>query len=234
MRDWKSLIEQRLAKLKLPKSEREEVVTELAAHLEDLSEDEKARGVRETESTVNALYESTDWRKLARGVQKSKRDNYTLNSRSKTFWLPALVTLGAAEIFWAVLMRSALYERLSSSGVQPAALLFATLPFIGALGAYLSRRGGGKRFARMIAGIFPLVVMFGVLAIVLFANFITGRAPFAGYQHLHRWIFLFVAALLPILAALVGTLPFLRGPNAQNAPRQDNESEQGGAPCGNR
>jgi hypothetical protein len=233
MRDWKSLIEKRLAKLKLPKSEREEIITELAAHLEDLSEDEKIRGVLETESTAKDLYESTDWRKLAHGVQKSKRDRYALNSRSKTFWLPALITLSAAEFFWAVLMRSALYERLSSSGV-PKVLFFATLPFIGALGAYLSRRGGGKRFARMIAGVFPLIVMFGVLAIVFFVNFITGQTPFTGYQHLHGWIFLFVAAFLPILASLAGTLPFLRGSDAQNSPHQHNDSDERGEPCGDR
>ncbi len=234
MHDWKSLIEQRVAKLKLPESQREEVVNELAAHLEDLSDEENARGVCETESTAKELYESTDWRKLARGVQKSKRDNYTLNRRSRTFWLPALITLSAAELFWAILMHSALYERLSSSRVQPALLFFATLPFVGALGAYLSRRGGGKRAARMIAGVFPLIVMLGVLATVFCTNFITGRMPFAGYEHLRGWIFLFVAALLPTLASLAGTLPFLGGADAQNSSRHDNNSEEDGEPCGNR
>src|SRR5580700_9343574 len=104
MRDWKLLIEQRLAKLKLPKSQRDEVITELAAHLEDLSDEEKSHGIPESGSAVKAAYESTDWRKLARDVQKSKRDNYTLNSRSRTFWLPALITLTSAEFFWATLM----------------------------------------------------------------------------------------------------------------------------------
>lgn len=223
MPNWKSLIERRLGKLKLPKSEREEVVNELAAHLEDLAEHENARGMCETESTAASHYESTDWSKLAHNIQRSKRDDFALNSRSRTFWLPALVTLTAVQIFWAILISNP-YSPLSSPTAMPRPAIFlAALPLFGAIGAYLSRRGGGKRVARIAAGIFPLLVIFAMMAVIFFANFVTGRAPFAGYQHLHGWILLFVGAVAPTLVLLVGTLPFMR-----------NNSNQGGDPCGNR
>jgi hypothetical protein len=232
MRDWKALIEQRLAKLKLPKSQREEVVNELAAHLEDLSEEEKARGVCENESTAKIVYESTDWRKLARDVRKSKRDNYTLNSRSRTFWLPALITLAAAEIFWAILMRRAFFgfPRI----VHQPLLFLATLPLFGALGAYTSKRGGGGLIARMTAGVFPVMAMFGTLAVIIFGDFVRNHREFKGVQHWGPWFALPTVILLPILASLAGTLPFLFGSDAQNSSRPHNNSEEGGEPCGNR
>lgn len=211
MRDWNSLIERRLGKLKLPKSQREEVTKELAAHLEDLSEDENTSGIRESESTAATDYESTDWSNLANDIQKSKRGNYFLNSRSKTFWLPALVTLTAVQIFWAILISNS-FSTLASLVEVPRPIIFlAALPLFGAIGAYLSRRGGGNRTARIVAGIFPWLVIFALMAAIFFANFLTGHAPFAGYQHLHGWILLFAAALVPTLALLIGALPFTRG-----------------------
>jgi hypothetical protein len=232
MPNWKSLIERRLGKLKLPKSQREEVVNELAAHLEDLAEDEKARDACETESTVNALYESTDWPKLARKIQKSKRDNYTLNSRSRAFWLPALITLTAAEFFWAILMRRAFFG--FPKIVHQPLLFLATLPLFGALGAYTSKRGGGGRVARMAAGVFPVIAMFGVLAVIILGEFVTDRRAFKGVQHWGGWFVPLFVILLPILASLVGTLPFLSGASAQTSLHHHNNSDQGGEPCGNR
>jgi hypothetical protein len=232
MRDWKSLIEQRLAKLKLPKSERDEVIAELAAHLEDLSEEEKDSGSSESESIIKAVDESTDWQKLARGVQRSKRDDYTLNRRSRTFWLPALITLSVAEIFWAILMRRAFFgfPRI----VHQPLLFLATLPLFGALGAYTSKRGGGGLIARMTAGVFPAITMFVVLSVAIFGDFVRNHREFKGMQHRGDWFVLPTLILLPILASLAGTLPFLFGSDAQNLPLHDNNSEEGGEPCDNR
>jgi hypothetical protein len=232
MRDWKSLIEQRLGKLKLPKSQREEVVNELAAHLEDLTEDEKACGFCDTGSTVKALCESTDWPNLARKIQKSKRDSYALNQRSRTFWLPALITLSGAEFFWAILMRRAFFgfPRI----VHQPILFLATLPLIGALGACTSKRGGGGRIARMAAGVFPVITMFGVLTVIIVGEFVTNRGAFKGVQHWGPWFVLPTVILLPILASLAGTLPFMRDANKQSSPHESNNSNQDGEPCGNR
>jgi hypothetical protein len=234
MRDWKSLIEKRLGKSRLPKAQREEVVNELAAHLEDLADDENARGVRETESIAAIQYESTDWSNLARKIQRSKRDGHALNSRSRTFWLPAFVTLTAVQIFWAMLISNFFYPLASPLAVPRSVIFLAALPLFGAIGAYLSRRGGGNRIARIAAGIFPLLVILAVMSVILFANFVTGRVPFAGYQHPRGWILLLTSALVPTLALLVGTLPFLRTTDAQKSSHHCNNSGEDGKPCENR
>jgi hypothetical protein len=234
MHDWKSLVEQRLAKLNLSKSQREEVVNELAAHLEDLADDESARGVRETESIASIHYESTDWSNLARKIQRSKRDGRALNSRSRTFWLPAFVTLTAVQIFWAILISNLFCPLASPLAVPRSVIFLAALPLFGAIGAYLSRRGGGNRIARIAAGIFPLLVILAVMSVILFANFVTGRAPFAGYQHLHGWILLLTSVLVPTLALLVGTLPFMQDVATQKSAHHHNNSGEDGEPCGNR
>jgi len=44
------------------------------------------------------------------------------------------------------------------------------LPFCGALGAIISRRNGGTRLDRMIAGAFPAVILFSVLVLIFFAG----------------------------------------------------------------
>lgn len=233
MPDWKSLIERRLAKLKLPKSEREEVVAELAAHLEDLSEEEKARRAYGTESTAKALYESTDWRKLARRVQKSKRDRYALNSRSKIFWLPALVSLGTVETSWAILMRTSLNIRLFSIGVKPSVAYLLVLATFGAFGAYLSRRNCGGRTARIAAGIFPSVVTFGIFAVIFFANAVTGHPAFVGSELLRNWISVLIALFAPCVASLIGTLPFMRNTEIRKSSNQSNGQNGSGELCGN-
>jgi hypothetical protein len=233
MRDWKPLVEQRLDKLKLPKSQREEFVSELAAHLEDLTEDERQHGARDILSTANDLYETTDWMVLARRVQKFKRNRYALNDRSKTFWLPALVSLSAVEFSWAILMRSSLNERLLLIATKPSLAYLFTLAVSGALGAYLSRRNCGGRAARIAAGIFPPVATVAIFMVIFSVNVVSGHRAFVGSQQLHNWIPLLIALLAPCAASLVGTLPFMRNAKIRRPSHQSNGRNGCGELCAN-
>lgn len=233
MRDWKSLVEQRLGKLKLTKSQCEEVINELSAHLEDLDEDAKLNGAGDPLSTANDLYEMTDWTALAHRVQKSKRDRYALNARSKMFWLPALVSLGAVEISWAILMRSSLSVHLLSIGVKPSLAYLLALTLFGGLGAYLSRRNYGGRAARIAAGIFPSLVTIGIFALIFFVNAVSGHRAFVGSQLLHNWISVSIALFVLCLASLIGTLPFMKNTEIRESPNQSNGQNGLGELCGN-
>jgi hypothetical protein len=233
MRDWKSLIEQQLAKLKLSESKREEVITELAAHLEDLSEDAKQHGPCDTLPTADDLYEMTDWMVLARRIQKSKRDGYALNSRSKTFWLPALATLGAVEISSAILMRSPLNERLLSMGVKPSLAYLLALAVFGALGAYLSRRNCGGRATRIAAGIFPPVVTLCIFVVIFSVNAVSGHRAFVGSHLLRNWISVLIALFAPCLASLMGALLFMRNTEIRKSSDQSNGRNGRDELCGN-
>lgn len=208
MRDWKSLIDRRLSKLKLPENQRDEVVAELAAHLEDLSEDEKGQADREQEGPATAAYETTDWSRLASKLQRLKRNQFSLNGRSKAFWVPAFVTFAAMQMCWTILARTTLYERISSIGVHPALVSLIALPFFGALGAYLSRRGGGRNLARITAGVFPAIAMFCLMAVIFPISLVVDHSHVAAH-----WMRISLMLLASVgasgLALLVGTLPFL-------------------------
>lgn len=80
------------------------------------------------------------------------------------------------------------------------------LPFCGAAGAFLSRRAGGRRPARLAAGLFPWMALF---CLVLFLTLAGQIVPFK-----HQW-FAFVTELLfvsvpPAMALLLGIMPFLK------------------------
>jgi hypothetical protein len=221
MRDWRSLIEQRLRRLKLSKNQRQEIVTELAAHLEDLTENEKQLGSSDPELIAVDLFDATDWPRLARAILNARRGDRSLK-RSRTFWLPALVTLTAAQILWAVVMRNSLYERLFPVTVQPSLVYFAALPLFGALGAYLSRRAGGARIARISAAVFPSIVMPGLIAGIFLLDLVMGRQTFMLAHRFRTWISVLIAVIVPGLALLAGSLPFLWNLHARESSPEPN------------
>ena len=67
MPDWKKLVEQRLTTLNLPPCAKEEVVAELAAHLED-----SASANRTTNEPESKAIAHTPWCKLAHAIEQSK------------------------------------------------------------------------------------------------------------------------------------------------------------------
>jgi hypothetical protein len=221
MRDWNSLVEQRLGNLKLPEAQREEVVAELAAHLEDLGEEKSEQEVFKQEPTATALYETTDWSRLTRNIQNAKQEPFFMNNRSRSFWLPALVTFFSMQISWAILVRTSLYERMSSSSVHPLFVFLGALPFFGALGAYLSRRGGGNRVVRMAVGVFPSVAMFCLMALIFPVGLLVDQ-PSVSAHWARICISILIAAVVSGLALLVGTLPFLGNSESQELLHQRN------------
>ena len=101
-----------------------------------------------------------------------------MNHRTKTFWLPALISLVAAMALLMISTQIALQPRVlaepvvtlrtSTTSYSFAAYLpwLILLPFCGAAGAYLSRRAGGQPALRLVAGLFPVVVLFGLVTVL--------------------------------------------------------------------
>jgi len=133
----------------------------------------------------------------------------TMNTRTATFWLPALISLTAA---MACLTISTLIGRqprflarnLSTLVVYLPWLLM--LPFCGAAGAYLSRRSGGERLTCLAAGLFPVIAL---TALVVFLTLI-GKFVFAEPHWLHFSAAVLLGGVLPALALLVGAGPFAK------------------------
>lgn len=143
-----------------------------------------------------------------------------MNHRTKTLWLPALISLTAAMIFMMVSTLIALQPQFlaglfvnvhtttPSTNYPVAAYIpwLLLLPFCGAAGAYLSRRAGGQCSARLSAGLFPWLALFGLIG---FLTLIGQIVPFQ-----HEWV-RFVTGLLlvsvpPGIALFLGVIPFLK------------------------
>lgn len=164
MRDWQELVRQRLAGLELHPPEREEVHAELAAHLEESYETLCGQGLGETEAARRTFEQVSNWHELQRKISAAKRREYPMKRRVQQLWIPGFLTLILSVVFQMMLQKLGFRVRIVGGG--PNAILFyvpwlAALPFIGALGAYLSSRAGGSRETMVFASVFPVVAFAG-------------------------------------------------------------------------
>jgi hypothetical protein len=80
----------------------------------------------------------------------------------------------------------------------------------GALGAYLSRRGGGERRARLVAGVFPALMFLCSLSFVGVTAVFVEHNQFVLDHPLYFATMIFPWVIFPGLALALGVLPFLR------------------------
>src|SRR5438874_8526280 len=166
MHDWQQLVRTKLADLALEHDDAAQVVEELAAHLEDKYVALLRAGLSEEDALRGALAEVTDWRKLKRKIESSRKKELLMPKRVAQFWFPAFVTLLLSMVFLALiqLFGPNPWLRPVTHGwrfVAPVVLVYITwlltLPFIGAIGAYLSNRFGGRPRAVLSSVIFPVL-----------------------------------------------------------------------------
>lgn len=220
MPDWKKLVREHMESNRRPLESCEEVVSELGAHLEEAYENARAAGLTETEALKRALQEVGDWRVLAKNISRATRQEEKLmNHRTKSLWLPALTSLAAASLFLLVLTRISLQPQnlvRLNSGLGRSFYLgwLCAQVWFGALGAFLSRRAGGTRTARVVAGTFPAIVLFALWALVIPASAIVERNLFVLHHRFYYALGIFVWVVPPAIALLLGAAPFLKEPHA--------------------
>jgi hypothetical protein len=203
----------------------EEIINELACHLEDLYEDLVRQGKSESEAAQFALSTAADWDETRREIQVAANEEVIMNYRAKTLWLPGMCTSALA----GVLLR--LFEIRSA----PAPYVFwvwqgislvlywrwlLCLPLVGALGAYWSRRAGGKLLDRLLAAsLYPLG-----LTCALALTFIIGlvlrldsRVPLS-IKLVALGAYIVGWGIAPFIPLLLGALPFLRGDAGESRP----------------
>lgn len=143
-----------------------------------------------------------------------------MNYRVRTFWFPALVSLALAMLCLSISTLAGLRPSIVAHGV---AVLVAYIPWIlllptcGALGAYLSRRGGGAVWTRIAVAVFPVSAMSLLVALLALTKQFVFAKPLALYVS-EAVIF---GALIPSAALISGTVPFLKASN--NAMPESNE-----------
>ncbi len=220
MPDWNALVRERMGRLGITPSQEEETIAELAGHLEDVYEGGRGHGMSESEAMKRSLEQVTDWPGLSRKMQRAKHKEGMMNYRTKTFWLPALISLAAAMVSLMISTQVSLQPRFlargfvtvhastASTSIPLVAYLpwLALLPFCGAAGAYFSRRAGGQCFARLAVGLFPWIAL---LSLVSFLTLIGQIVPFQ-----HQWLGFVTVLLLvsvpPGIALFLGVVPFLK------------------------
>ena len=154
------------------------------------------------------------WSLLSAQSANDARKN--MNSRTRTYWLPALVSLTAAMACLTISTLGGLEPRFVARGWATYVVYIPwllTLPLCGAAGAYLSHRAGGERRTRIAAGLFP------VIAMTILVGFLTliGKFVFAKPQWLYFSIALLFGVILPGLALLLGAVPFAKASRLQKS-----------------
>lgn len=204
MPDWNAFIRQLLG------CEAEAaVVSELAAHLEEVCEEAREQGLTPTVAIERALQEVSDWRLLAAQIRRAKGEDF-MNRRTHSLWVPALVTFFGASVSLATCQFFGLQPHMVWLGKAWVWLYWwwlATLPVFGAVGAYLSRRAHGTLPARLAASLFPSLIMLVVLCIIL-----PWGLAIDGFDFLRLVGFGLGAitwVVIPGIASLLGALPFL-------------------------
>ena len=185
MPDWQKLVSHQLADLALDDHEKQGVIAELACHLEETYEELLRKGFSERDAIRRTLSQVKNWKELQRKIRAAKE--HPVNARTSRLWLPSLVTLALSFIIMVVFGLLGLNpgpfgsrphnENWSShliNGITNGPYLvneytvwLMALPFVGALGAFLSSRAGGTRRDSVISGVFPALAWLTIVLVVL-------------------------------------------------------------------
>ena len=162
MADWRKLVRQRLDGLALDRAERDAVHSELAGHLEESYESLRTKGLPEKEAMRRALAQIPDWTDLQRKIFVAKTRGDLMQKRVRQLWVPGFLVLILSMLFLTALQKLGLPPRIVWSG--PTAILLyvpwlLSLPFIGALGSFVSYRAGGSRGTVLLASVFPALAL---------------------------------------------------------------------------
>jgi hypothetical protein len=163
MPDWQKLVRERLSSLALDAAETDEVHAELAAHLEESYEALRTAGLPEREAVHRTLAQVADWRDLQRKIFIAKRREHPMKKRVRQLWIPGFLSLMLSTLFLMTLQKFGFQPRIVSWN-GPGTILFyvpwlLSLPFFGALGAYVSSRAGGSRGTMLLASVFPVLAL---------------------------------------------------------------------------
>ncbi|HXJ05140.1 MAG TPA: permease prefix domain 1-containing protein [Candidatus Acidoferrum sp.] len=211
MPDWNALVREHLAGLSLEAEERREVIAELAAHLEETFEELCQQGLAEEAAVRRTLSQVKDWQDLRRKIQTARKRENIMSNRVRQFWLPGFATLFLSTILLALTQIYGPKPWILSLSHPPVLLIYIPwlfcLPFVGAVGAYLSHRAGGSARTIFLSTIFSALPFLASIVVIfpvslIFDRFIAHNiAPMALVLALFGWV------LIPVVALLAGGLP---------------------------
>ena len=219
MHDWQRRIREKLADVAISRGERENLIAELGNHLEDLHAELLASGVAEPEASAQCLKQLSDVHQIA-AAKRSRIWEGAMNQRTRTVWLPGLVTLTMASVSLAVMQLFTFsrprIHRVEGGAVAVGILWLVSLLPCGTLGAYLSRRAGGSRWNLIVASLFPSLTMLAVFCLVLPIGIFFEGNTYIIHHPRYFGLALLLWTVVPGASLLLGALPVLGRFNPQN------------------
>lgn len=210
MPNWNELVRGRLGPLGVDPHREEEIVAELAVHLEDFAANFRQQGMAEDESTLKALATVADWTALRRGICSAEKEGNLMRNFRKHVWLPGLSCLQVLVLVWVAWFLLAplfLHSFLRPSDWKIlASFWFLAFVGLGALAAHESKRAGGNRRERVVAALFFPIGLTAAMIVGLPLRAMTVGQVFDPYIGQ----FALFAILFPTAALVLGTIPFLR------------------------
>lgn len=180
MLDWRRKASRRLEDSKFSVEERQEISRELGDYLEDSCDDASSHGLDDRAAAQRAISELYEDKHLGANLFRARRGcNMNLNARTKQCWLPAIGMLLASAVLLAAFQVAASWAHAAYAPTQPSANISSlmanlaryravalavylawlyALPFLGAAGAYWSRRAGSGLPVQIATGLFPLAL----------------------------------------------------------------------------
>lgn len=165
MRDYVRL---QLSSLRLEESEREDLVAEIALHLDLALEDCRTAGLTEEETRRYLRSQFGDRKLLLKGLRRTKET--AMRDRFRRMWLPALCVGFFAYFSEVVLLRFIVRPQ----AVQVLGIYYAyswiwlfVVAVLAGFGAWWSRAVGGSVKERLVVVLAPAEVMAAVIAIIL-------------------------------------------------------------------
>lgn len=218
MHDWRQKVRKHLEACDLPSATREDVITELAAHLEETYADARSQGLTESAAIDLAMQEVNDWTVLSKKISLAKTEDTKMNARTKSLWLPAMASLTGAAGVLMILQKLGVQPRVlwtKDLAMRDIAMVIylpwlCCLPVFGALGAYLARRTHARPLNRLAAALAPSIAMVGAFCFVLVVMLLTDARQFVHFPFFYFGLTMVDWVLLPACALMLGALPFLR------------------------
>ena len=210
MPDWRQFLRARLGPIGLRHEREEEILTELAEHLEDQCAAKAEKAIL-PQNRVEPIEGGTDWTLLAREIRHAEEE--TMSPTAETLWVPGLSMLFCSFILLLAMTRlvpPAIWVNPKAPVLLVAPWLLSYLVF-GALGACWSRRAGGSTATRFFSGMFPLALHLAVFFLPAILA-ITSNVPRFG-EHDQVSFLLRIGlgwVVIPGAALAIGTVPFLR------------------------
>src|SRR5260370_11064484 len=171
MRNWQELVRQRLSSLALDAEESDAVQVELAAHLEEVYEDHRRKGMAEELAAQRAMRQVTDWNALQRHIRNAKEREDLMHNRVRQLWFPGFLTLALSTGLLPMLLKFGLQPLIVSWSGPGTILLYvpwlSTLPVLSALGAYISLRSARSARPILSSPLFPILSLSPCFFVIL-------------------------------------------------------------------